>query len=102
MKAAVIHLRKQKETSFVDSPSHQPQVPIDRYFTEVARACANLGETERKAIYLRFWQDTKIARIADALGLSWDETNWLIDHAVQKINRALSKRTYEQSEAIAA
>ena len=102
MKTAVIQLRKQKETTFVDNASGPPQVPIDRYFTEVTRACANLGETERKAIYLRFWQDTKIARIADALGLSWDETNWLIDHAVQKINRTLTRRIHEQSDAVAA
>ena len=90
MKPRIIEHRTKKEITFIDDRVAACQVPIDRYFSEINGACARLDETERKAIYLRFWCDTKIARIADSLGLSWDETNWILDRAVIKINRALT------------
>ncbi len=101
MKPKIIERRTQKEIAFIDESVAPCQVPIDRYFTEINGACARLDETERKAIYLRFWCDTKIARIADVLGLSWDETNWLLDRAVIKINRALTRRLRASSAAAA-
>ena len=76
-------MRAFKELEVVE-PS-EVTVGVDQYQHLVEKGLRRLGDEEKRAIYLRFWQPYTIAQVADQMNLSWDEADRLIDQAVAKI-----------------
>lgn len=45
----------------------------------------SLNDEEMAAVYFRFWESLTIHEIANILGRSWNQTNELIEQALQKL-----------------
>lgn len=70
---------------------------VDEYQHVIEKALCVLNETERRAIFLRFWEPYTIAQVADQIGIAWEEADHLIDSAVRKIQKEVSK--YKKQKA---
>jgi RNA polymerase sigma factor (sigma-70 family) len=53
---------------------------------------ARLGETDRHALLLRFFEQKNLAEVGSALGLSEDSARKRVQRALEKLRRALSQR----------
>ncbi len=69
----------------------QEALGIDEYQQVIEKALKALDETERRIIFLRFWEPHTIAQVADRIGVAWEEADQLIDCAVQKIQKEIKK-----------
>lgn len=64
-------------------------VGVDRYDQAIADGLQALGNCERQAIFLRFWEALPIARVADRMEISWSAADGLIDSALQKLRHRI-------------
>lgn len=71
---------------------------IDEYQHVIEKALKVLDETERRVIFLRFWEPNTIAQVADMIGIAWEEADQLIDCAVQKIQKEIKKHKAKARE----
>ena len=77
-------MRRYKENVVVEACD--VQVPIQYYQHYLGIAMARLSQDERRAVYFRFLKPRTIAQVADRLGLSWKETDALIDQSIAKVH----------------
>lgn len=84
----VIKMRALKEELFTESTI---LIGVDRYDQAITEGLRTLGNQERQAVFLRFWEALPIARVADRMELSWTAADNLIDSALQKLRRQIKK-----------
>jgi DNA-directed RNA polymerase specialized sigma subunit len=78
-------MRAQKEEMVVEPCDLS--VPLDRYVSLRDQGLKHLTDTERVALNLRFCEPLTIAQVADHMGLTWYQADYLIDKAVAKMRR---------------
>lgn len=52
------------------------------------KALARLSDIERRAIHLRFLKPRTIADVASQMKMTWEEADFLIDHAIEKMRES--------------
>jgi DNA-directed RNA polymerase specialized sigma24 family protein len=67
------------------------KVPADQYMQLLELGLKDLTATERRAIFLRFWEPSTIAQVADQMHITWDQADRLIDGAVEKIRETFRR-----------
>ncbi len=67
------------------------KVPADQYIPLLELGIRGLTPTEKRAIFLRFWEPYTIAQVADQLCISWNQADRLIDGAVEKIRETFRR-----------
>jgi len=65
-------------------------------------ALAALGETDRQAVLLRFFENKTLAEVGEFLGMGEDTARKRISRALEKLHRYLSKRGVSSTTAIIA
>lgn len=53
------------------------------------------------AVYFRFWENMTIQQIAQALGKSWAETDWLIDSSIEQLRDGFTQKRMLRSQIAA-
>lgn len=59
--------------------------PTKRRLKILSHGLQVLTQSERKALYMRYWGPCSIAQVAVELRVSWDEADKLIDGAIEKL-----------------
>ena len=103
IRAAAKHARQQKEwhmqtelESAVHDPLWEQMSPL------LDQALASLGEADRQAVLLRFFENKSLAEIGDTLGTSEDTARKRVMRAVEKLHRYFNKRGVSSTTAIFA
>jgi uncharacterized protein (TIGR03435 family) len=65
-------------------------------------ALATLGETDRQAVLLRFFENKSIAEVGNKLGMGEDTARKRVSRALEKLHRFFSKRGVSSTTAIIA
>ncbi len=73
-------------------------MPVEFYQQVMEMGLKKLNEQERKIIFLRFLEALPIARVADVLGFTWEQTDSLIDEAVKKLSDEMSRLLEERQQ----
>jgi RNA polymerase sigma factor (sigma-70 family) len=87
---------REHEASFMNVNETQPVSDNDALWNEIAPALdeslARLGDTDRHALLLRFFEQRKLADIGRALGLSEDGARKRVERALEKLRGQLGQR----------
>jgi DNA-directed RNA polymerase specialized sigma24 family protein len=75
---------RSKKEQMVVLPS-RISVDVTHYQHWLEMALTRLNEIEQRAIFFRFFKCLSIAQTADRLGKTWEQTDRLIDYAVEKV-----------------
>ena len=65
-------------------------------------ALATLGEKDRQAVLLRFFENKSLAEVGNALGTGEDTARKRVSRALEKLNRYFAKRGVSSTKAIIA
>ena len=86
------------------SASLPPSNDIERDFIAgtLDDAVSSLGQTDRNAILLRFFEDKTFRQTADALGIAEEAAKKRVTRAVDKLRQFFSRRDVELSAAALA
>ena len=83
----------------------QPSAP-DLFWEQMSplldEALASLGETDRQAVLLRFFENKSLAEVGSHLGTGEDTARKRISRALEKLHRYFSKRGVSSTTAIIA
>jgi RNA polymerase sigma factor (sigma-70 family) len=83
----------------------QPSAP-DLFWEQMSplldEALATLGETDRQAVLLRFFENKSLAEVGSSLGTGEDTARKRVSRAVEKLHRYFSKRGVSSTTAIIA
>lgn len=60
------------------------------------QAVAALGSHAQRALYLRFWENYDIQEISEALKISWDQADQLIESSLATLKAKLSSMKFEE------
>jgi RNA polymerase sigma factor (sigma-70 family) len=97
--------RREQEAALMDSPASEPA--WDEITPVLDDAIANLGETDRHAILLRFFDRKELKEVGHALGSSEEAAKKRVARAVEKLRAFFTRRgvvlsTTALSSALAA
>jgi RNA polymerase sigma factor (sigma-70 family) len=87
--------REQEAVTMQTSPSSDPF--LLQAGPQLDAALARLGETDRTALLLRYFEQQSLRDVGLALGLSEDAAKKRVTRALEKLRRALSRRGLEVS-----
>jgi RNA polymerase sigma factor (sigma-70 family) len=79
-----------------------PEPDWDRLRPVLEDAMDELGETDRHAVLLRYFQNRSLRDVGSALGLNENAARMRVDRAVDKLRDVLRKRGVATSSALAA
>src|SRR5690242_17931859 len=65
-------------------------------------ALASLGETDRQAVLLRFFENKSLAEVGNELGTGEDTARKRVTRALEKLHRFFNKRGVASTTAIVA
>jgi len=91
--------REQQAASFMISNESAKDTTWDELAPHLDEAVNDLGEPDRTAILLRFFQDKAFPEVGRALGISEDGARMRVNRAVDKLRAALSSRNITCSTA---
>ncbi len=80
------------EESRKSSPENPTENPSTELLAEIDAAIAQLGDTDRSAIMLRYMQSMPLAKVGNAIGLSESAAAKRVTRALQKLRSLLSRR----------
>jgi hypothetical protein len=89
------HMEKEVQSAATDKLWNQISPLLDE-------ALAALGETDRQAVLLRFFENKSLAEVGNFLGIGEDTARKRISRALEKLHRHLSKRGVSSTTAIIA
>ncbi len=90
-----VQMQPQLQAAAPDSPWEQMSPLLDE-------ALAALGEKDRRALLLRFFENKSLAEIGNSLGMGEDTARKRIRRALEKLHRYFSKRGVSSTTAIIA
>jgi uncharacterized protein (TIGR03435 family) len=103
IRAETKRARQQKE--FQMQNEIQP-VTTDEFWNQMSplldEALAALGETDRQAVLLRFFENKSLAEVGQFLGIGEDTARKRISRALEKLHRHFNKRGVSSTTAIIA
>ena len=82
--------RREQEAALMDSPASEPA--WDEITPVLDDAIANLGETDRHAILLRFFERKELKEVGHALGSSEEAAKKRVARAVEKLRAFFTRR----------
>ena len=96
--------RHERRAAMMTSASLPPSNDIERDFIAgtLDDAVSSLGQTDRNAILLRFFEDKTFRQTADALGIAEEAAKKRVTRAVDKLRQFFSRRGVELSAAALA
>jgi RNA polymerase sigma factor (sigma-70 family) len=103
IRAAAKHARQQKEWHMqteLESARHDPL--WEQMSPLLDQALASLGETDRQAVLLRFFENKSLAEIGDTLGTSEDTARKRVMRALEKLHRYFNKHGVSSTTTILA
>lgn len=83
-------------------PSGPPEALWEQISPMLDEALAQLGEKDRQAILLRFFEDKSLIEVSGSLGTGEDAARMRINRALEKLHRYFSKRGISSTTAILA
>ncbi len=93
----------EKELSMHAEPSSAPTDPLwEKMSPLLDEALASLGETDRQAVLLRFFENQSLAEVGRQLGTGEDTARKRVSRALEKLQRYFSKRGVSSTTAILA
>ena len=97
--------RRRREQEAHMQSELQPSAP-DLFWEQMSplldEALATLGETDRQAVLLRFFENMSLAEVGNSLGTGEDTARKRISRALEKLHRYFSKRGVPSTTAIIA
>ena len=97
--------RRRREQEAQMQTELQPTAP-DLFWEQMSllldEALATLGETDRQAVLLRFFENKSLAEVGSHLGTGEDTARKRISRALEKLHRYFSKRGVSSTTAIIA
>ncbi len=101
---AAARRRQYKQESLMQSeePLNIPQPIWDQISPLLDEALAQLGEKDRQAVLLRFFEDKGLAEVGSSLGTGEDAARMRINRALEKLRAFFSKRGVSSTTAIIA
>ena len=97
--------RRQREQEAQMQSELQPTAP-DSFWEQMSplldEALATLGETDRQAVLLRFFENKSLAEVGSHLGTGEDTARKRVSRALEKLHRYFSKRGVSSTTAIIA
>ena len=103
MRADAKRRRREQEANM--QSELQPTVP-DAFWEQMSplldEALATLGETDRQAVLLRFFENKSLAEVGNSLGMGEDTARKRVSRALEKLHRYFSKRGVSSTTAIIA
>jgi len=97
--------RRQREQEAHMQSELQPSAP-DLFWEQMSplldEALATLGETDRRAVLLRFFENQSFAEVGNKLGAGEDTARKRVSRALEKLHRYFSKRGVNSTTAIIA
>ena len=97
--------RRQREQEAQMQSELQPTAP-DLFWEQMSplldEALASLGETDRQAVLLRFFENKSLAEVGSHLGTGEDTARKRVSRALEKLHRYFSKRGASSKTAIIA
>jgi uncharacterized protein (TIGR03435 family) len=103
IRATVRHSRQQKEWHMqTELESTRPDPLWEQMSPLLDDALASLGEADRQAVLLRFFENKSLAEIGDALGASEDTARKRVARALEKLHRYFNKHGVGSTTAILA
>ncbi|MGB7767667.1 MAG: sigma-70 family RNA polymerase sigma factor [Verrucomicrobiia bacterium] len=95
--------RRQREQEAQMQSEIQPTEP-DLFWEQMSplldEALATLGETDRQAVLLRFFENRSMAEVGNQLGTGEDTARKRVSRALEKLHRYFSKRGISSTTAI--
>ena len=82
--------RREQEAAIMDSPASEPA--WDEITPVLDDAIANLGETDRHAILLRFFERKELKEVGQAIGSSEEAAKKRVARAVEKLRAFFTRR----------
>jgi uncharacterized protein (TIGR03435 family) len=100
------HRRERREQeAYMQSLENEPQ-SNDEAWSQIASlldpAIAGLGENDRRAVVLRFFENRSMAEIGEAMGMNEDTARMRVNRAVEKLRKFFVKRGVVSTTAIIA
>jgi len=89
LRTAIIEKELQMQTESSSAASGEMWNQISPLLDE---ALATLGETDRQAVLLRFFENKSLAEVGNKLGLGEDTARKRVSRALEKLNRYFAKR----------
>src|ERR1035437_956875 len=103
MRADAKRRRREQEANM--QSEIQPTAP-DLFWEQMSplldEALATLGETDRQAVLLRFFENKSLAEVGHSLGTGEDTARKRVSRALEKLHRYFSKRGVSSTTAIIA
>ena len=95
---------RETEAHHMQPTAFEPEQPVDwsRLRPVLDTAMDELGDTDREAVLLRFFQGRAFAEIGAALGLSEDAARKRVDRALDKLRGRLSRHRIASTSAVLA
>jgi RNA polymerase sigma factor (sigma-70 family) len=97
--------RRQREQEAQMQSESQSSVP-DLFWEQMSplldEALATLGETDRQAVLLRFFENKSLAEVGNSLGTGEDTARKRVSRALEKLHRYFNKRGVSSTTAIIA
>jgi RNA polymerase sigma factor (sigma-70 family) len=97
--------RRQRELEVQMQSEFQSPAP-DEIWNQMSplldEALASLGEKDRQAVLLRFFENKSLAEVGNKLGMGEDTARKRVSRALEKLNRYLAKRGVNSTTAIIA
>jgi RNA polymerase sigma factor (sigma-70 family) len=103
-RAAAKRQRREQEAhmqSITEEPS-APDLLWEQLSPLLDEALAKLGETDRQAVLLRFFENKSLAEVGSALGTGEDTARKRVSRALDKLRKHFSKRGVASTAAIIA
>lgn len=95
--------QKREQEAYMQSLLNEPQPEIWPHIAPLLDAAMErLGEKDRNAIVLRFFENKSLAEVGTALGASEDAAKMRVARALEKLHRYFNKRGISSTTAIIA
>jgi RNA polymerase sigma factor (sigma-70 family) len=98
-RAALRRQRREQKAFMQFSEQSQPDVPWHRLSPLLEEAMARLGQKERDAVVLRFFENRTVREVASALGLREDAAQKRVNRATDKLRDYFIRRGVQVSTA---
>ena len=98
--------RRRRHEQEAQMQSELQQTAADEFWRQMSplldEALATLGETDRQAVLLRFFENKSLAEVGTQLGTAEDTARKRVSRALEKLHRYFSKRGVSSTTAIIA
>jgi RNA polymerase sigma factor (sigma-70 family) len=94
--------RREQEAQLMQAPDDTPQTDWEAIRPELDQAISELGDVDRDAVVLRFFESQAFAEIGQRLRLTEDTARKRVERALEKVRQALARRGVKSSSAALA